>query len=143
MPKILSFLLFTLFTSYAFAQDKISLKGKIQDQIQLPLVDASIIIGNTADSLQIASTYSDENGNFNIDIPIQDKPVYVIIEDPIEGIYKKSFEKLTTPYDFGTVELSIQRYELKEVLLTVDPVVVKNDTIEYNASSYAVKPNAN
>ena len=141
--KILSFIAL-LVTVITFAQNQITIKGKVQDQIDLPLSDVSIIVGNSADSTQIATSSTDENGVFNFKLPELEKPFYIIIDDPIEGIKKTSFEKLKQDYDFGTVVLSPQVYQLKEVLLTTtDPIVVKNDTIEYNASSYKVKPNAN
>lgn len=144
MFKKLSTLFFLLYAVFSIAQEQISLKGKVQDQIEFPLTDVSITIGNKADSTKITSTFTDENGEFNLSLSTLDKPFYIIVDDPIEGIYTRSFNNLTQNLDLGTIVLSPQTYQLKEVLLTTnEPVVIKNDTIEYNASSYKVKPNAN
>lgn len=141
--KIITILLF-LNAYLSFAQEQFKIKGLVKDQIDLPLADVSVVVGNASDSIQIISTTTDENGQFNIEIPKRSTPFYIIFDDPIEGVITKNFSQLTTDLDLGTILLSPQTYQLKEVLITTtDPIVVKNDTIEYNASSYKVKPNAN
>ena len=143
MKRILQLFLLIICFNFAYGQEKVQLKGKVQDQINLPLSETSIIIGNTADSIQIASTTTDEEGEFKIDLDILDKPFYIIINDPIEGVVKKSYSNLKSNLDLGTITLNPNTYELKEVLLTTSDVIVKNDTIEFNASAYTVKPNSN
>lgn len=143
MNRILQFLLLSICFNVTYGQQKIQIKGKVQDQIQLPLTDASIIIGNSADSTQIVSSVTDEEGQFQINLDILEKPFYIIVNNPIEGTYKKSYTNLTSNLDLGTITLSPTTYELKEVLLTTNDVIVKNDTIEFNASAFPVKPNAN
>ena len=143
MNRILQFLLLFICFNVAYGQQKIQIKGKVQDQIQLPLTDASILVGNSSDSTQIASSATDEEGNFLLNLDALDKPFYIIVNDPIEGSYKKSYPNLKANLDLGTITLNPTTYELKEVLLTTNDVIVKNDTIEFNASAYPVKPNAN
>ncbi len=144
MTRLLSTLLFILLAATAFAQEQIKLTGKVQDQIKIPIFDAAITIGNAADSTQIKQTFTDSNGLFNLQLNAIENPFYIIIEDPLEGVYKQSFEKLVSNLDLGTITLSPQTYQLKEVILTTSsPVVIKNDTIEFDANSFKVKPNAN
>ena len=141
--KIITILLF-LNAYLLFAQEQFKIKGLVKDQIDLPLSDVSVIVGNASDSIQIISTATDENGLFSIEIPKRSTPFYIIFDDPVEGIITKNFAQLNTDLDLGTILLSPKSYQLKEVLITTtDPIVVKNDTIEFNASSYKVKPNAN
>jgi len=83
MNKLIQIIfLFTCF-NVAYGQQKIEIKGKVQDQIQIPLLDAAIIIGNSADSTQIASTATDEEGQFKLDIEALNKPFYIIVNDPL------------------------------------------------------------
>ncbi len=127
-----------------FAQEQFKIKGKIQDQIELPLTDVSIIVGNKSDSIRIATSSTDEEGNFIFEIPKRDTPFYIIFDDPMEGVTTREFTKLTSDMDLGVITISPEILQLKEVLITTtDPVVIKSDTIEFNASSYKVKPNAN
>lgn len=141
--RIFTFLLF-FSALVTFAQEQFKIKGKIQDQIELPLADVSIIVGNTSDSIQITTSTTDEEGNFSIEIPKRTTPFYIIFDDPMEGVLTKGFSNLTSDLDLGTITINPEVLQLKEVLITTtDPVVIKNDTIEFNASSYKVKPNAN
>ena len=144
MTRLLSTFLILLFSISSFAQEQFRIKGKVKDQLDIPLFDASVLIGNSADSTQIKQTFTDVNGLFNLSLNSIENPFYIIIEDPIEGFYKRSFENLNQDLDLGTIILSPQTYQLKEVILsTTSPVVIKNDTIEFDANSFKVKPNAN
>ena len=144
MTRLLSTFLILLFSISSFAQEQFRIKGKVKDQLDIPLFDASVLIGNSADSTQIKQTFTDVNGLFNLSLNSIETPFYIIIEDPIEGFYKRSFENLNQDLDLGTIILSPQTYQLKEVILsTTSPVVIKNDTIEFDANSFKVKPNAN
>jgi len=144
MYKILSTLTLLLLPIFIFAQQQIKISGKVQDQLEIPLFDTPVIIGNSADSTQIKQTFTNDNGNFNLLIDPINNPFYIIIEDPIEGIFKRNFEAIDTNLDLGTITLTPQTYQLKEVILTTaSPVVIKNDTIEFDANSFKVKPNAN
>ena len=144
MTRLLSTFFILLFSISAFAQEQFKIKGKVQDQLEIPLFDASVMIGNSADSTQIKQTFTDVNGLFNLSLNSIENPFYVIIEDPVEGVFKRSFESLNQDLDLGTITLSPQTYQLKEVILsTTSPVVIKNDTIEFDANSFKVKPNAN
>lgn len=144
MTRLLSTFFILLFSITSFAQAQFRIKGKVQDQLEIPLFDASVLVGNTADSTQIKQTFTDVNGLFNLQLNAIENPFYIIIEDPLEGVFKRSFENLNQDLDLGTITLSPQTYQLKEVILsTTSPVVIKNDTIEFDANSFKVKPNAN
>ncbi|WP_413532702.1 TonB-dependent receptor [Empedobacter brevis] len=140
---ILSFFL-SFIAIFSFAQEKISITGKATDVLQFPLIDAEVILGNKSDSTKIYTTTTDDSGAFKIEINPQEHPVYLIIDDPLEGVFKQSFESIKNNIDIGTIIINPMIYDLDEVLVTnVEPIVVKQDTIEYNADSYKVKPNAN
>ena len=144
MTKYILTIFISLVSIYSFSQEKISITGKVTDALNLPLTDSEITIGNKADSTKIATTTTDETGAFKIDIEPQENPLYIIVEDALEGVFKKSFEYLKNSTDLGTIVINPMVYDLKEVVVTnAEAMVVKQDTIEYNADSYKVKPNAN
>lgn len=144
MTKYILTIFISFFSIYSFSQEKISITGKVTDALNLPLTDSEITIGNKADSTKIATTTTDETGSFKIDIEPQENPLYIIVEDALEGVFKKSLESLKNSIDLGTIVINPMVYDLKEVVVTnAEAMVVKQDTIEYNADSYKVKPNAN
>lgn len=144
MTKYIFALLISFVTTLSFGQDKITITGKVTDGLHYPLTDADIILGNQSDSTKIVSATTNESGVFKLELTPQEKPVYLIIDDALEGVFKQSFESLKNNIDLGTVIINPMIYDLDEVIVTnVEPIVVKQDTIEYNADSYKVKPNAN
>jgi hypothetical protein len=144
MTKYILTFLFSCIVTISFGQDKITLKGKATDALNLPLIDAEVIVGNASDSTKIASTTTDDSGAFKIELTSQNKPIYIIVDDPLEGIFKKSLESLKNDTDLGTIVINPMVYDLQEVVVTnAEAMVVKKDTVEYNADSYKVKPNAN
>ena len=144
MTKYILAFLFSFVTILSFAQEKITITGKVTDVLQFPLTDAEVSLGNTSDSTKISTTKTDASGVFKLEISTQRNPVYLIIDDTLEGIFKQNFESIKHSIDLGTIIINPMIYDLDEVLVTnVEPIVVKQDTIEYNAESYKVKPNAN
>lgn len=145
MTKFIIALFFSCFTIFSFGQEKkVIVSGKVTDALNLPLIDAEVSIGNKADSTKILSVFTDENGLFKLEIPELENPSYIIINDPLEGTFKQSFETIKNNIGLGTIVINPMVYDLKEVVVNnVEAIVVKKDTIEYNADSYKVKPNAN
>ncbi|WP_334124210.1 outer membrane beta-barrel protein [Empedobacter brevis] len=144
MTKYILAFLFSFVTILSFAQEKITMTGKVTDVLHFPLTDAEVSLGNTSDSTKISTTKTDDSGVFKLEIYPQQNPVYLIIDDALEGIFKQNFESIKHSIDLGTIIINPMIYDLDEVLVTnVEPIIVKQDTIEYNADSYKVKPNAN
>ncbi len=144
MSKYILSLFFFFFTLFSFGQQKISITGKITDALNFPLADSDVILGNKTDSTQISSTTSNEDGTFTLTISPQENPVYLIINDALEGTFKKSFPTLKSNTNLGTIIINPMVYDLQEVVVTnIEAMVVKQDTVEYNADAYKVKPNAN
>jgi len=130
---------------YAFAQG--TLKGRIIDSTsQQPLGLATITVFKAADTAIITYRLSDPEGNFKVPgIPF-DLNCRVVISFSGYGIFRKEFTipagEATT--DIGTVYMFPDAKSLDEVLVIAErpPVVVKKDTIEFNASAFKTLPNA-
>lgn len=145
MLKNLFTIFLLLFANFLLAQEEFKIKGILLNEMEFPIADALITAGNTSDSTKISSTTTDEEGNFELKISKRSTAFYLLFEDAIAGNTQKSFSELTSDLNLGSVQiLPKEVYNLKEVLLTTtSPVIVKNDTIEFDAASFKVKPNAN
>lgn len=143
--KFIIALFFSFCAIFSFGQEKkIIITGKVTDALNLPLIDADVSLRSKSDSTKILSVFTDEEGAFKLEISAQENQSYILISDPLEGTFKKEFETIKNNIDLGTIVINPMVYDLKEVVINnVEAIVVKNDTIEYNAGSYKVKPNAN
>ena len=146
MPKSL-YLIVTLFLfSFSFAQNSIALNGKIIDEsTKLPIESATVYLSKVKDSTVIDYTISDKFGKFNLRIKKIDYPVYLKISYVTYDDFKVNIEKLDADRDFGVVELKIAVTNLNEVIVKKEtpPIRIKKDTLEFNVSSFKVRPDAN
>lgn len=132
-------------TGLAFAQG--TLKGRIIDSTnKQPLSLATVTVFKAADTAIITYRLSDPEGNFKVPgIPF-DLNCRVVISFSGFSIFRKEFTisagEATT--DIGNVYMLPDAKSLDEVLVIAErpPVVVKKDTIEFNASAFKTLPNA-
>lgn len=146
MGKLYS-LLFTFFLSFSlFAQGNITIKGRILDQnTQVPLEAATVFLSSVKDSTVIDYTISDKNGFFKIDTKKITKPFFLKISLMGYQTFKKEFASITESKDFGVLYMSENPNDLLEVVIKSEapPIRIKKDTLEFNASSFKVRPDAN
>ncbi len=142
-----NFLLFLLLIAgqVAFAQ-QYGIRGKVMDKEIGGLPSASVSLLQPQDSSVVTYTLTNTEGVFNFNGVGEGK---YILKITFVG-YGPFIRNITTPsgsdtLDLGTIELRPVAIELKEVTVKGDrdPVVVKGDTVEYNAGSYGTRPNAN
>lgn len=124
-----------------------TIKGKIIDSASAkPLGFATVTVFKAADTSIITYRLSAPEGDFKVSgIPF-DINCRVVISYSGYSVYRKEFTILSAEsvLDIGTVHLSTDAKSLDEVLVIAErpPVVVKKDTIEFNASSFKTLPNA-
>ena len=139
-------LFFLLLTSSVFAQSTITLKGKvIEDASKLPLESATIYITSVKDSTIIDYTISDKNGNFSLATRKITQPVYFKVSFIGFQEYVQKLESMMDSKDFGVINVLDQANSLNEVVVVsqAPPVRIKQDTLEFNASSFKVRPDSN
>ena len=138
------YILVALFTLKASAQKKTVIKGQIVDSVSNdPLSLATISIVDAESSALISYSVSDGKGNFVLSVTPNGRLINIIMT---HIGYKP--HKITSSYsdpnaiDLGQVHL--QTVSLKEVSIEgyQPPIVVKKDTIEYNADAFKTRPNA-
>ena len=133
-----------LFTSIlAAAQQKINIKGLVLDEKKQPLSFSTISLLNSYDSSIVLSQYALENGSFEFE-NVDKKPY--ILKFSLIG-YSQTFwniiPKEEDKIDLG--EITVKNYEksLNEIIVlgNKEPIVVKKDTLEFDAG--VLKPMQN
>lgn len=143
-PLLLLFSL--LFVSYTWAQ-KGSITGKLTDTTgKQPLSFATVAVFHAKDTVLISYRLSDPAGSFKVPgIPVGDS-FRVIITHAGSAAYRHTF-KLSADkqdLDLGVLKLQPDARTMEEVLVVAErpPVVVRRDTIEFNAEAFKTLPSA-
>lgn len=118
------------------------IKGQVIDEQEgVSLENATVILVQERDSILRDFTRTDENGKFLMSIADVDDFI-VIISYPKYGDF---FETINSGQskDLGLIKMQTSAHLIEEVLVTGRiPVVIKGDTIEYDAGSFTVEKNA-
>ena len=135
----LTFLLF-LFNLTIYSQSDITIKGAVTDTLNNPLIQATVLLLERQDSTMVAYTRCELDGSFKFkDVDKGDyvlKTTYVGFLPKVVMANTMSGENL----DLGQIKMT----ELAEELMTVvikaakAPIVMRGDTIEYDASTFKV-----
>jgi len=137
-------LVFVLFSNLSFSQT-ITLKGNIQDPDGLPLESATVYLSSVKDSSVVDYTISNKNGNWELKTRKITQPVYLKISYVSFVDHKELIESLDQNRDFGTLKMKDRTNELDAIVVEseIPPIRIKKDTLEFNASSFKVRPDAN
>ncbi|GAB3167201.1 outer membrane beta-barrel family protein [Telluribacter humicola] len=123
---------------------KISIWGAVVDSASRPLDGATILLLSGQDSSLVSFGRSQSNGRF--EFKNVDNKAY-LLQITYVGLQKYTQPldvQSTATLDLGTLHLLPVPKDLSEVLIRGEraPVQIKQDTIEYNAGSFKVQPNA-
>jgi len=146
MKKSLLLILITVCLSPAAFSQGI-LKGKLVDSTsKSPLGLATITVFKATDTTIITYRLSTPDGDFKVPgIPF-DMNCRMVISYSGYGVFRKEFtvSNAQPTLDLGTIYMMPDAKSLDEVLVIAErpPVVVKKDTIEFNASAFKTLPNA-
>jgi hypothetical protein len=137
-----------LFTTHSFSQGKTrgSVKGILIDSAggNQPLVNATVSLRPVnGDSTEAEYTVTDKNGAFAMKGIRPGQYRLLITYEGYRHIEKRfSVTDSASVIDYATVYMQRADKMLEEVIIERPPMGVKKDTVEYNAGSFAVKPNA-
>lgn len=146
MKKNLLTILFYFATFLALGQNTITVKGKVVEKKSLiPIESATIYLKSVKDSTVIDYTISDKNGNFALATKKINTPVYFKVAFTSYVDFSEKLENLQENKDFGIIKLDDDVNTLSELVIKAEapPITIKNDTLEFNASSFKVRPDAN
>ncbi len=147
MKKIftLSLLLFALIITAQAQKFDGSIKGKLIDtSAKQPIADATVSVLNAKDSSLATFTLSNKQGVFEVK-GLGEGDYRVVISSKGFVEFKKAVSITATAkaVDFGSLAIE-KDYKTLEgvVIISESPIVVKNDTIQFNASGFKTLPNA-
>ena len=144
-------LCFILFCSilYSQAQDTLHngiIKGQAEDTLNhMSLKDAKITLTKISDSSFIRRTLANEDGSFSFEqLPLDSFWVRI----SATGFASMKQKAVLTPtyriYPLSPFYMGMAGSNLDEVVVvSTPPVTIKEDTTEFNASAFHVKPNSN
>lgn len=146
MSRLYYFLLLFIFVYTANAQNDIVVRGTVVDiNTQLPLELATVYFTTVKDSTVIDYTTTDKNGFFRLNTKKYDKPVFLKINYLGYQTYLEEQKGLLESKDFGKLYLLENVNALNDVVVKSEapPIRMKQDTLEFNAASYKVRPDSN
>jgi hypothetical protein len=145
MSKYFCFSLLIFFFLSANAQNDIIISGTILDvNTQLPVELATVYLSTVKDSSVIDYTVSDKKGNFKFVSKKINKPVFLKVSNIGYKNFLKEFKEVYNSIPIGNIYMEESQNLLKEVVIKTQapPIRVKKDTLEFNAPSFKVRPDA-
>jgi hypothetical protein len=146
MIRFFSLLFLLQFFSVVNAQNNIIVKGGVYDAgTKAPLPDATVYFSNAKDSTVVEYMTTDKNGLFKLSMKKYEKPFLLKINFMGYKTFSEKQNGIVENKDFGKLYLSQNTNELEAVVIMSEapPIKIKKDTLEFNASSYKVRPDAN
>jgi hypothetical protein len=146
MNKVLYFMFFLFLGYSSFAQNNLTIKGKIlKEGTQVPIESATVYLTSVKDSTVIDYTITDKNGFFKLNVKKIGYPVFLKVSSLGYETLKQEMKAVAGDKDFGNLHLLESANILGEVVIKSDapPIRIKKDTLEFNASSFKVRPDAN
>lgn len=136
-----------LFPTILFAQNKGQVSGALTDSSgKLPVAYATVTIFNARDTSIVTYRMTDETGKFKVPGLPLNKELRAVITATGYGVFRKEFILAgdSTDMNWGKLTMFSDVQELEEILLVAErpPVVVKKDTIEFNATAFKTLPTA-
>ncbi|WP_153799998.1 outer membrane beta-barrel family protein [Foetidibacter luteolus] len=138
--------IFSLCANTGFAQSNTTgtVKGALKDTASGQLLkEATITILNQTDSSVVLYRLAGPDGNFSIDnVPLGNYLLMVSFQgyDNFYRPFALSAEK--NVFDAGNVYMHTTANDLGNVTVQAPPIIIKKDTVEFNAGMFKTKPNA-
>lgn len=147
MRSIFTVILFMTFIFYGYGQQRGQLSGKLVDSVSRQALSlATITVFNASDTSIISYRMSDPKGEFRVTgIPLNLR-ARVIVSYSGYLSYRQEFSLTADSSELlmGTIAMVNSPESLEEVVIVAErpPVIVRNDTIEFNASAFKTLPTA-
>lgn len=144
MQKIFFILFCTCCILNSFAQD-FEVKGKVIDDLtNQPLYSATVYAESIKDSTLVSYTISEQDGTFLLEGRSTEEKLNLFVSFTGLEAIKKEINPAEKIIDIGEVRMKASSDELDEILIktTRSPIVLKKDTLEFNAKSFKTRENA-
>ncbi len=140
--KLLTTALLVCFAWVGFAQN-FSLEGYVFDDDNSPMVSSSVVLLNPADSTMQSFGITNKEGRFEIK---NVKKGDYLLQIAFLG-YETYYKNISVPVAGNSLETVVMKskpLDVDEVKVVGEyvPLAIKNDTVEYNANAFKLKPDA-
>ena len=128
----------------SFAQN-VTIQGVLADSLQSPLMSATVVLLNPQDSTMEYFSITTTTGDFKIKNIKRGEYIFQASYVGYESIFNPvDLNNVKELLQMGTLVLKPEQKLLGEVTVNAEriPILIKKDTVEYNAGSFKVKPNA-
>lgn len=128
-----------------YAQNSVPVTGTVLDSTNAPLIAATVTLLNAEDSVLVLFSLSNKSGEFTFR---KVKPGEYILQASYIGYRQLSIPLSVTgaqtDVDLGTLTMEAADVSMGEVTIEGErtPILIKKDTIEYNADAFKTQPNA-
>ncbi|WP_439879684.1 outer membrane beta-barrel protein [Pontibacter sp. MBLB2868] len=142
---LLAVLLLLFFLPNSSKAQKGELTGRLLDDISKEALPyATIAVYSAADTVMVTFRMSDEKGAFRVTGLPLDQQLRTVITMMGFQVYRKEFQlsQESPSFALGVIHMKPSEHLLSEVLIVAEtpPVLVRNDTLEFNASSFKTLP---
>ncbi|GGE14845.1 outer membrane beta-barrel protein [Psychroflexus salis] len=144
MKSIFFILLAIITIQFSFAQD-FEVKGKIIDDLtNQALYSATIYVESIKDSTLVTYTISDQDGLFVLAGKSTEEKLNLFITYTGLQAIQKTIQPADQIIDIGEIRMKASSDELDEIIIKTSrsPIVLKKDTLEFNAKSFKTRENA-
>src|SRR5688572_10204672 len=132
-----------IFISNVAVAQKFSIYGNVADSSGTKLSSATVMLLNPADSSLLNFTVTDVQGHFEFKNIARTAYLLKVTFVGYKTYSKDIRESTAQSLDLGTLQMSVARTTLDEVVVSEKvPVVVKQDTIEFNADAFKTNKNS-
>ncbi|MGN6439377.1 MAG: outer membrane beta-barrel protein [Agriterribacter sp.] len=143
-PINLLLLLLLLSTSFVFAQTPGTVKGRVFDSSHAALQGASVMLIVKAGNKDTLKTVTAKDGQFTFSQVSANAFRLKVTNVGMEDIEQDfDFEAGKTELNVGSITMQPAIKTLQEVVISPPPIVIKEDTVEFKADSFKVRPNSN
>lgn len=138
-------ILFFVGTVFSFGQKNFSIRGKISDENKKPIEAVTVYLSIAKDSTLINYTITDSKGEFDLQTNKIEFPTFIVASMLGYTDYSAQFTSISDHINLDGIILTEDSNVLDEMVIKADvaPIRVKQDTIEFNAASFKVRPDAN
>lgn len=145
--KFIAIIALLAFTAMAgLAQNRANITGKVVDSATNEVLElATVAVVNPVDSSLISYTVTNKTGEFSLHNLPADKDIKLVISFVTYNNFRKNLKlQKGETLQLGTLKLAAKSNELGEVQIKgeVVPIVMRKDTIEFNAEAFKTPPNA-
>lgn len=125
---------------------KISISGRLLDENKTGLPSATVMLLQPSDSSLLAFTTTNTEGKFEFKNQQNKSYLFRVTYVGYQTLYRSvSPSDGNTSIELGDIALQVKSTQLSEVVVKAEraPVIIKKDTIEFDAPSFKTQENAN